>query len=127
MEELKPRIHNEKNGLDYVLVGDVYLPDLKLPSENRPIGRYGVMRRDFLKKHRHVEYTVLLMKGTFWTYLADINEQALDLEERLMEQMAKQEGVTEALKASDQMEWVRRMNSIQNRVEEMILHDLIYV
>lgn len=85
------------------------------------------MRRDFLKKHRHVEYTVLLTKWEFLTFLSDINEQPLDLEERLMEQMAKQDGVAEALKASNQMEWVRRMNSIQNRVEKMILHDLIYV
>ena len=78
MEELNIRIHDDSNGLDYVLVGDYYIPDLKLSEESRPIGRWGRMHRAFLKEHRPGRYNELLLSGTLWTYLADLNDQAAD-------------------------------------------------
>ena len=77
MEELKKRIHDDSNGLDYVLVGDYYIPDLKLPEESRPIGRWGRMHKAFLQEHRPGQYNELLLSGKLWTYLADLNEQAM--------------------------------------------------
>ena len=151
MEKLKERI--TENGIDYILVGDYYIPDLKLPEENRPIGRYGRLHRDYLKEEHPARYSSLILTGKLWTYLADLNEQAdrqgmsiisrsgkgklwtylADLneqaEERLdliIEQMKAAEGVTEELKARNQLEWVGRMNNIRNRAEEIIRSELIY-
>ena len=125
MEELKQTI--EKNGIRYVLKDGIYYPDLKLPDEQRPIGHYGVVHREWLRKHGHGWLDALCIKGTLWTYLADLNEQAEAMLEQLMSQMAEGEGVTESLKANDQMEWVRRMNNIRNRAEEIVLTELVYV
>ena len=127
MKELKPRIHDEKNGLDYVLVGDYYVPDIKLPEETRPIGKWGMMRRTYLKEARPILWTDLVITGKVFTHLADINEDATNRFHLLMRQMMKAEGVTEELKRIDQMEWIRSVNSIINRVEEMIKEELIYV
>ena len=124
MEKLKERI--TENGIDYILVGDYYIPDLKLPEENRPIGRYGRLHREYLKQEHPARYSALILTGKLWTYLADLNEQAEERLDLIIEQMKAAEGVTEELKARNQLEWVGRMNNIRNRAEEIILHELVY-
>ena len=120
-------IYDEKNGLWYELQGDYYLPCLKLPEEVEVhIGVWGQHHRRYLKEHRKTAYTRLLTSGKLNRYLADIDHQAEELFSQLGSQMAAAEGVTETLKASDQMEWVRRMNSIQNRAGELVESELIY-
>lgn len=106
MEELRNRIHDDSNGLDYILVGDYYIPDLKLPEESRPIGRYGRLHREYLKQEHPARYSSLILTGKLWTYLADLNEQAEERLDLIMEQMKAAEGVTEELKAKNQLEWV---------------------
>ena len=118
MSELKPRI--TENGIDYILVGDYYIPDLKLPKEHRPIGRYGRMHREYLREVHPARL------NTLWTYLADLNEQAQNRLDTIMEQMKAAEGMTEELKRTQQMEWVQRCNNIHNRAEEIVLHEMIY-
>ena len=127
MEELRNRIHDDSSGLDYVLVGDYYIPDLKLPEESRPIGRWGRMHKAYLQEHRRGQYNELLLSGKLWTYLADLNEQAADRLAYIISQMQAAEGVTEELKARDQLAWVRAMNSIRSRAEEIIRSEMIYV
>lgn len=118
----------ERNGGTYRQVGDYLLPNLTIDeSEQQPIGKYGRMRRRYLKEHRRVLYTNLLVTGKLDQHLAAIDKACEERMELLMQQMAKQEGVTEVLKATDQMEWVRRMNSIRSRAEEIVLHELVYV
>ena len=112
MEHLPKKIHH--NGIGYTLMGDYYIPDLKLPEEKRPIGRWGRMHKAFLQEHCPGQYNELLLSGNFWTYLADLNEQAA-------------EGVTEELKARNQLAWVGTMNSIRSRAEEIIRSEMIYV
>ena len=125
MEKLKERI--TENGIDYILVGDYYIPDLKLPEENRPIGRYGRLHRDYLKQEHPARFSSLILTGKLWTYLADLNEQAEKRRDLIIEQMKAAEGVTEELKARNQLEWVGRMNNIRNRAEEIINSELIYI
>ncbi len=125
MEKLKERI--TENGIDYILVGDYYIPDLKLPEENRPIGRYGRLHRDYLKQEHPARFSSLILTGKLWTYLADLNEQAEERLDLIIEQMKAAEGVTEELKAQNQLEWVGRMNNIRNRAEEIINSELIYI
>ena len=127
MEELNKQIHDDSNGLDYVLAEDYYIPDLKLPEEIRPIGRWGRMHREFLKEHRPGRYNELLLSGTLWTYLADLNDQAADRLACIISQMQAAEGVTEELKARDQLAWVGAMNSIRSWAEEIILSEMIFV
>lgn len=124
MSELKERL--TENGIDYVLVGDYYIPQLELPKEDRPVGRWGRLRKTYLRDHRPILYNQLILTGKLQTHLADVNEQAKERLDRIIDQMALTEGITEALKSSDQMEWVRRMNSICHRAEEIILNELIY-
>ena len=112
--------------MQYIRVGDYFIPDLELPKESRPIGRWGRMHRDYLREHKPIQYNCLLLSGELWTYLADLNEQAQDRLERMIDQMKAAEGITEALKASDPMAWVGAMNSIRNRAEEIILREMIY-
>ena len=125
MEKLKERI--TENGIDYILVGDYYIPDLKLPEEDRPIGRYGRLHREYLKQEHPARYSSLILTGKLWTYLADLNEQAEERLNLIIEQMKAAEGVTEELKARNQLEWVGRMNNIRNRAEEIINSELIYI
>lgn len=106
MEKLKERI--TENGIDYVLVGDYYIPDLKLPEEDRPIGRFGRLHREYLKQEHPARYSSLILTGKLWTYLADLNEQAEERLDLIIEQMKAAEGVTEELKARNQLEWVGR-------------------
>ena len=125
MEKLKERI--TENGIDYILIGDYYIPDLKLPEENRPIGRYGRLHREYLKQEHPARYSSLILTGKLWTYLADLNEQAEERLDLIIEQMKAAEGVTEELKARNQLEWVGRMNNIRSRAEEIINSELIYI
>ena len=120
-------IYDEKNGLWYELRGDYYLPCLRLPETTEVhIGIWGQRHRRYLKEHRKTAYTRLLTSGRLNKYLADIDHQAEELFSRLVSQMAASEGVTEALKAADQMEWVRRTNSIRNRAREIVNSELIH-
>ena len=112
--------------LNYIRCGDYYIPDIRLPEENRPIGRWGRLHRDYLKQHHPIRFNDLVLSGQLWTYLADLNEQAQERLSLIIEQMKKAEGVTEELKATDQMDWIGAMNSIRNRAEEIILRELIY-
>ena len=109
----------------YTLCGDYYLPDLGV-EPGYPLGKYGMMRMQYLKEHRPVLYSNMLLEEKLFQHLAEIDEACEERMELLTRQMAKQEGVTEALKASDQMEWVRHMNSIRNRAEEIVLSELVY-
>ena len=117
----------ERNGGTYSQVGDYLLPNLTInETEQRPIGKYGRMRKRYLKEHRPVLYTNLLVTGKLDQHLAEIDEACEERMELIMQQMAKQESVTEALKATDQMAWVARMNSIRNRAEEIVLQESVY-
>ena len=127
MTEMKKHIYDENNGLWYELIGDYYIPVLTLSSEaQRPIGKWGRMHRDYLKEQRPILFNDLILSGQLWTYLADLNEQAQERLSLIIEQMKASEGVTEEMKAANQMAWVGAMNSIRNRAEEIILRELIY-
>ncbi|MCD8126481.1 MAG: TnpV protein [Clostridiales bacterium] len=128
MNELKPRIHDDSNGLDYVLVGDYYIPDLRLEEqeEHRPIEKWGRMHLRYLKECRPITCTELTFSGRMGAYLADINEQAQERLELIIEQVKEAEDVTEDMKHRDQMGWVGAMNSIRNRAEEIILTEIVY-
>ena len=126
MKELPERIHDDTNGLDYVLVGDYYIPALRLTEESRPIGHWGRRRKAYLEEARPALYCSLLLSGKLWTHLADVDGQAQERLDLIMEQMKAAEGVTEKLKADDQLELVRRCNSIRNRAEEIIYAELVY-
>ena len=115
------------NGIEYVRVGECYIPDLKLPDEERSIGKYGRMHRDYLREQNPILFDYLVLEGTLWTYLADLNEQAQGRLQRIIQQMQEAESVNEELKASDQLAWVQAMNSIHNRAEEIIREEMIYV
>ena len=127
MTEMKKHIYDEKNGLWYELIGDYYIPVLTLSSEEqRPIGKWGRMHREYLKEHRPILFNDLILSGQLWSYLTDLNEQAQERLSLIVDQMKEAEGVTEDLKAADQMAWVGAMNSIRNRAEEIILREMIY-
>lgn len=115
-----------ENGLEYTLIGDYFLPNLVLPEEHRPIGKWGKLHRKYLKQEHPILFESLILNGRLWTYLADLNEQAQERILLITEQMKVSEGVTEDLKASDPMAWIGAMNSIRNRAEEIVLHELIY-
>ena len=117
----------EQNGGTYTQVGDVLLPNLFIgETEQRPIGKYGRIRKRYLKEQHPVIFSELLLSGKLYPHLMEIDEACERRIELLVLPMAKREGVTEALKATDQMEWVRRMNSIRSRAEEIMLHELVY-
>ena len=113
--------------INYIRMGDYFIPDLTLTEESRPIGRWGRMHREYLREHKPIPYNCLLLSGKLWTYLADLNEQAQDRLERMIEQMKASEGITEALKASNPMAWVSAMNNIRARAEEIVREELIFV
>ena len=127
MSELRKKIHDDNNGLDYVLVGDCYLPVLSLPEETRPIGCWGMLRKEYLKEHKSGMYSCLLLTARLDSHLADVNEQAQERFELIEAQMRSADGVTEDLKAQNPMEWVRRANNIRNRAQEIVLNELVYV
>ena len=111
----------------YARVGDYYIPNLKVEKEERSIGKWGRIHRDYLRENKPIQYNCLLLSGRLWTYLADLDEQAQDRLERIIDQMKATEGITEALKASDPMAWVQHMNNIRTRAEEIVREELIYV
>ena len=116
-----------KNGIEYVRQGDYYIPNLALPEETEyQIGKYGRLRRTFLKEHHNWLYSTMLMQGTLLKHLAEIDETCNSTLKYMMSKMAKQEGVTEQLKATDQMAWVQKMNSIKHRAEEFIFSEYVY-
>jgi len=113
--------------LTYTKVGDYYIPDIKAPNAPKhPIGKYGRMWKKHLAEHHPVLYESMILNGTLWDHLSEIEQSCNDRMEHLTAELAKNEGVTESLKAADQMEWVRRMNNIRHRAEETVLHDLVY-
>ena len=129
MTTLKNTLHDSNNGLDYTLVNDHYLPNLTVaaPIEQHPTGRWGRLHKRYLKEHHPIRYNQLLLSGELGSYLAKLDKQAEEQLALTIRQMQEAEGVTEALKAADQLEWVRRMNSIRNRAEEIIKSELIFV
>lgn len=129
MTTLKNTLHDSNNGLDYTLVNDHYLPNLTAaaPTEQHPTGRWGRLHKTYLKEQNPVRYNQLLLSGELSGYLAKLDKQTEEQLALTVRQMQEAEGVTEALRAADQLEWVRRMNSIRNRAEEIIKTELIFV
>ena len=111
--------------LTYSQVGDYLLPNLTVPDEHYNIGKYGMLRKDYLKNHRKALYSAMIINRTLFKHLAEIDKDCHEVLDRLIPQMAKREGVTEELKAADQMEWVRRMNKIHNRAEEFVFSEYV--
>ena len=124
---MKKQIYDEKNGMSYTLHGDYYLPDLVLREEEPTYGKYGMFRKQFLKEHRSARYQYLLLTGKLNEHLNQTDQEAREQVETLMEQMTEKQGVTEELKAQDQMERVRLMNNIKASAEEIVLKNMIYV
>ena len=124
---LEPRIHDSRNGLDYVLTDNYYLPALRLPEDRRPIGRWGRLHKEYLKTYRPLLYSELFLSGKLQTILADLDEQAAERCRLIIQRMAQAEGITEEMKARDPVGWVQAMNSIRSRAEEIIQAEMIYV
>ena len=124
---METHIYDEKNGLSYTLHGDYYLPDLVLNEEEPTYGKYGMLRKQFLKEYRSARYQYLLLIGKLTEHLNQIDQEARKQVEMLTEQMVKKQGVTEKLKAQDQMEWVRLMDNIKASAEEMVLREILYI
>ena len=124
---MKKQIYDEKNGMSYTLHGDYYLPDLVLREEEPTYGKYGMLRKQFLKEYRSARYQYMLLTGKMNEHLNQTNQEAREQVETLMEQMTEKQGVTEELKAQDQMEWVRLMNNIKASAEEIVLKNMVYV
>ena len=116
---MKKQIYDEKNGLSYTLYGDYYFPDLEINEEEPTYGKYGIMRKQFLKEHRSARYQYLVLTGKLTEHLNQVDKETREKVEMLVEQMDERWGVTEELKLQDQMEWVRRMNNIKNVAEEI--------
>ena len=129
MTTLKNTLHDSNNSLDYTMVNGYYLPNLTVaaPTEQHPTGRWGRLHKRYLKEHHPIRYNQLLLSGELSSYLAKLDKQAEEQLALTVRQVQEAEGVTEALKAADQLEWVRRMNSIRNRAEEIIKTELIFV
>ena len=124
---MKKQIYDEKNGMSYTLHGDYYLPDLVLREEEPTYGKYGMLRKQFLKEYRSARYQYMLLTGKLNEHLNQIDQEVREQVETLMEQMIEKQGVTEELKAQDQMKWVRLMNNIKVSAEEIILKNMVYV
>ena len=124
---MEKHIYDEKNGLRYTLQGDYYLPDLALNEEEPTYGKYGMLRKQFLKEHRLAKYQYLLLTGKLTEHLNQIDQEVREQVEMLMKQMVEKQGVTEELKVQDQMKWVRLMNNIKVSAEEIILKNTVYV
>lgn len=126
---MQKNIYNEQTGISYTLQGDYYLPDLTLPAkkEERHIGVWGQRHLRYIREHKKALYTSLLTSGRLHSYLADVEEQAQELFDRLMKQRAEREGITETLKTDNQMEWVQRMNALRLAVTETVNAEVIFV
>ena len=129
MTTLKNTLHDSNNGLDYTLVNDHYLPNLTAaaPTEQHPTGRWGRLHKKYLEEHHPVRYNQLVLSGELGSYLSSLDKQADEQLSLIIRQMQDAEGVTEALKAENQLEWVRRMSSIRSRAEEIIQKELIFI
>jgi len=124
--ELKKHYTNEETGISYTLHGDFYLPDIKPAEENISLGKWGVMHKTYLEKHNRSLFNSLLVQGKLYQYCAEIENQASEMYDLLIEQIKKAEGVTEELKEQDQFEWVQRIGNIQQRAREIVCSELIY-
>ena len=124
---MKKQIYDEKNGLSYTLHGDYYLPDLEINEEEPTYGKYGIMRKQFLKEHQSARYQYLVLTGKLTDHLNQVEKEVREKVEMLMEQLAEEGGVTEELKMQDQMEWVRRMNDIKATAEEIVYRNIIFM
>ena len=124
---MKKQIYDEKNGMGYTLHGDYYLPDLVLREEKPTYGKYGMLRKQFLKEHRPIRYQNLLLSGKLTAHLNQIDQEVTEQVEVLMKQMAEKQGVNENLKRQDQMKWVRLMNNIKVSAEEIVLKERVYM
>ena len=124
---MKKQIYDEKNGMSYTLHGDYYLPDLVLREEEPTYGKYGMLRKQFLKEHRSAGYQYLLLTGKLNKHLNQTDQEAREQVETLMEQMTEKQGVTEELKVQNQTKWVRLMNNIKASAEEMVLREILYI
>lgn len=124
---MKKHIYDESNGLSYTLHGDYYLPDLAVNEEELTYGKYGMLRKQFLKVHRPARYQYLLMTGELIVHLNRVDQEAREQVESLMKQMAEKQGVTETLKKQDQMKWVGLMNNIKASAEEIVLKNIVYI
>ena len=128
MTTLKNTLHDSNNGLDYTMVNGYYLPNLTAaaPAKQHPTGRWGRLHKRYLKEHHPIRYNQLILSGELGSYLATLDEQADEQLALIIRQIQEAEGVTEALKAADQLEWVRRMNNIRNRAEEIVYNEIVY-
>ena len=124
---MEKHIYDEKNGLSYTLCGDYYLPDLVLNEDEPTYGKYGMLRKQFLKKHRPIRYQNLLLSGKLTAHLNQIDQEVTEQVEVLMKQMAEKQGVTEELKVQNRTKWVRLMNNIKASAEEIVLKNMVYV
>lgn len=124
--ELKKHYINEQTGIHYTLHGDFYLPDIKVPEENITLGKWGLMHKEYLLKHKNVFFNTLLMQGRLYQHCVEIEKQARLMFDTLIEQMKKAEGVTEELKEQNQFEWVQRMSNIQQRAREIVFNEILY-
>ena len=124
--ELKKHYTNEQTGINYTLHGDFYLPDLKVAEANITLGKWGMMRKSYLEKHKKVFFSSLLIQGKLYQHCAEVEAQARDMFDALIEQMKEAEGVTEQLKEENQLEWVCRMENIEQRAREVVCAELIY-
>ena len=124
---MEKQIYDEKSGLGYILHGDYYLPDLALNEEDPTYGKYGMLRKQFLKEYRPARYQCLLLTGKMTEHLNQIDRDAREQVEMLMKRMAKKQGVNENLKRKDQIKWVRLMNNIKDSAEEIVLKNRIYM
>ena len=125
MKELKKYIIDEKTGLKYKLIGDYYYPCLEAPEAPK-VGRFGMMYHDYLRKHKKVTYSGLMLSGKLKEHIEDVDRQAEDMYSQLVDRMKRAEGITEQFKAADQLEWVRRMNSIRGRAEEIVKSEVVF-
>ena len=124
---MKKHIYDERNGLHYTLHGDVYLPDLAYSKNDYPpLGKYGMLRKTYLKENFKVQYSLMLRNDTLWPHLLEVDRQAHDMMETMIAQMAKAEGVTEKMKSTDPMRWVGLMNNFKNAAEEFVLREVVY-
>ena len=125
-QALPGKIYDANNGLTYALHGDYYLPLIEAPQDGRPIGKYGRMRKKYLKEHRPVLYNQLVFTGKLQEHLIEVNECCIRMKQMLVAETAKKQGLTEKLKARDQLAWVGMMNNIDSSVEEFILSEYVY-
>lgn len=124
---MKKQIYDKDNGLSYTLHGDYYFPNLIVDEEKATYGKYGMLRKRYLKEHKSGYYQYLMLSGKLTEHLNQVDREARETVERLVEQMTEKQGVTEQMKEENPMEWVRRMNNIKNAAEEMVLLEIIYV